>query len=126
MADNYNAFYWFVQDDWKVTPRLTLNLGLRYEYNGVPRDEEIQELNSISDDPALGIFFRKPKSGHKQLWPHVGFAWDPTGSGKWAVRGGGQIAYDVVPNNFAINSLPPQLQTEQNPAITARCPGSAT
>jgi hypothetical protein len=124
VADNYNAFYWFVQDDWKVTQRLTLNLGLRYEYNGVPRDEGKQALNSIADDPALGIFFRKPKSDKNNFGPHVGFAWDPTGSGKWSVRGGGQIAYDVVPNNFAINSLPPQLQTEQNPAITCSLPGA--
>jgi hypothetical protein len=118
VADNYNAVYWFVQDDWKVTPRLTLNLGLRYEYNGVPRDEGKQALNSIADDPAFGIFFRKPHADKNNFGPHAGFAWDPTGSGRWAIRGGGQIAYDVVPNNFAINSLPPQLQTEQNPAIT--------
>ena len=124
VADNYNAFYWFVQDDWKVTSRLTLNLGLRYEYNGVPRDEGKQALNSIADDPELGIFFRKPRSDKNNFGPHAGFAWDPTGSGKWSVRGGGQIAYDVVPNNFAINSLPPQLQTEQNPAITCSLPGA--
>jgi len=123
VADNYNSIYWFVQDDWKVTPRLTLNLGLRYEYNGVPRDEAKQALNSISDDPALGLFFRKPRPDKNNFGPHLGFAWDPTGTGKWAIRGGGQIAYDVVPNNFAINSLPPQLQTEQSPSVSC---GSAT
>jgi hypothetical protein len=117
-ADNYHAVYWFVQDDWKVTSRLTLNLGLRYEYSGVPRDEAKQALNSIADDPAAGIFFRKPKADTNNFGPHLGFAWDPTGRGKWAVRGGAQISYDVIPNNFAINSLPPELQTEQNPAIT--------
>jgi hypothetical protein len=124
VADNYNAVYWFVQDDWKINPRLTLNLGLRYEYNGVPRDEGKQALNSIADDPALGIIFRKPRADKNNFGPHVGFAWDPTGRGKWAIRGGGQIAYDVVPNNFAINSLPPQLQTEQNPAITCSLPSA--
>lgn len=124
VADNYNALYWFVQDDWKVTPRLTLNLGLRYEYNGVPRDEGKQALNAIADDPALGIIFRKPHPDKNNFGPHLGFAWDPTGAGKWSIRGGGQIAYDVVPNNFAINSLPPELQTEQNPAITCSLPGA--
>jgi len=118
VADNYNAIYWFVQDDWKVTPRLTLNLGLRYEYTGVPRAEGDQALNAISNDPALGLVFRKPHSDKNNFGPHVGFAYDPRGNGKWAIRGGFQIAYDVVPNNFAINSLPPQLQTEQNPAVT--------
>jgi hypothetical protein len=117
-ADNYHAVYSFVQDDWKLTPRLTLNLGLRYEFSGVPRDEDKQALNSIADDPALGLIFRKPKSDKNNFGPHVGFAWDPTGRGKWAVRGGGQISYDVIPNNFAINSLPPELQSEQNPKLT--------
>ncbi|HEX8838587.1 MAG TPA: TonB-dependent receptor, partial [Candidatus Acidoferrum sp.] len=121
-ANNNPAVYWFVQDDWKVMPRLTLNLGLRYEWSGVPRDEGKQALNSIADDPAVGLIFRKPKSDKNNFGPHVGFAWDPTGHGKWSIRGGGQIAYDVIPLNFAINSLPPELQTEQNPTLTCKLP----
>src|SRR5216684_3676419 len=117
-ANNNPAVYWFVQDDWKFTPRLTLNLGLRYEWSGVPRDEGKQALNAIANDPAVGLIFRKPKSDTNNYGPHIGFAWDPTGRAKWSIRGGAQIAYDVIPNNFAINSLPPELQTEQNPAIT--------
>src|SRR5580704_864009 len=103
-ADNYHGVYWFVQDDWKVTSRLTLNLGLRYEYSGVPRDEAKQALNAIANDPAVGLIFRKPKADTNNFGPHLGFAWDPTGRGRWAVRGGAQISYDVIPNNFAINS----------------------
>src|ERR1700682_2502005 len=57
VAENYNAFYFFVQDDWKVTSRLTINAGLRYEYSGVPRADNLQAINAISDDPALGLFF---------------------------------------------------------------------
>jgi len=124
VADNYNAFYWFVQDDWKITPRLTLNLGLRYEYSGVPRDENLQAINAISDDPARGLFFRAPKPDINNFAPRFGFAWDPRGNGKWAVRGGAGLAYDVVPNNFAINSLPPQLQSEQNPGLTCALAGA--
>lgn len=124
VADNYHAVYWFVQDDWKITSRLTLNLGLRYEWTGVPRDEGKQALNAISNDPAFGLVFRKPKSDTNNFGPHLGFAWDPTGRGRWAVRGGAQISYDVIANNFAINSLPPQLQTEQNPQITCSLPSA--
>src|ERR1043166_9169199 len=124
VAENYNAFYWFVQDDWKLTPRLTLNLGLRYEYSGVPRDENLQAINGISDDPALGLIFRAPKPDTNNFAPRFGFAWDPRGNGKWAVRGGAGLAYDVVPNNFSVNSLPPQLQSEQNPGLTCALAGA--
>ena len=124
VAENYNAFYWFVQDDWKLTPKLTLNVGLRYEYSGVPRDENLQAINGISDDPARGLFFRAPKPDTNNFAPRFGFAWDPRGNGKWAVRGGAGLAYDVNPNNFAINSLPPQLQSEQNPGLTCALAGA--
>jgi len=123
VPENYPAVYWFVQDDWKLTARLTLNLGLRYEYVGVPAGDKRQALNSISDDPALGLFFRAPKADTNNIAPRIGFAYDPTGHGKWSIRGGAGFAYDVIPNNFAINSLPPQLQTEQKPAVTCALSG---
>jgi len=123
-ALNNPAVYWFVQDDWKVMPRLTLNLGLRYEWSGVPRDEATQAQNAIANDPAVGLIFRKPTSDKNNFGPHVGFAWDPTGHGKWSIRGGGQVAYDVIPLNFAVNSLPPELQSEQNPTLTCALPGA--
>src|SRR5215472_7944193 len=123
-ALNNPAVYWFVQDDWKLMPRLTLNLGLRYEWSGVPRDEAKQALNAIANDPAVGLIFRTPNSDKNNFGPHVGFAWDPTGHGKWSIRGGGQVAYDVIPLNFAVNSLPPELQSEQNPTLTCALPGA--
>jgi hypothetical protein len=123
VASNYNAVYWFLQDDWKMTSRLTINAGLRYEYSGVPRAENDQAINAISDDPAKGLFFRAPKPDVNNFAPRLGFAFDPTGRGKWAIRGGAGFAYDVTPNNFAINSKPPQLQTEQKPAVTCVLPG---
>lgn len=124
VPENYKAIYWFVQDDWKVTSRLTLNLGLRYEYYGVPLGDKRQALNAISDDPNLGLLFRAPKADTNNIAPRFGFAYDPTGAGKWAIRGGAGLAYDVIPNNFAINSLPPQLQTEQKPAVTCALSGA--
>ena len=88
-----NALGTFVQDDVKVTARFTLNLGLRWEYNGVP-----SEIHN-----RLGVFDfanrRWSASGpngidepyHKQFTnfgPRVGFAWDPFGKGKTVIRSG--------------------------------------
>jgi Carboxypeptidase regulatory-like domain/TonB dependent receptor len=118
---NQTALYGFVQDDWKVTPRLTLNLGLRYEWTGNPADVKKQTLNSISTLP--GVYeFREPTTDTNNIMPRVGFALDPTGSGRWAVRGGFGVSFDVTPQNFPTLSLPPQLQTEQNPGITCGLP----
>ncbi len=117
---NAYAIYWFAQDDIKVTPRLVLNLGLRYEFNSVPRDEALQSLDAIADDPAQGIFFRAPKADKNNFAPRIGFAWDPRGNGKWAVRGGAGFAYDVTPVNFASNQPPPQFQFENNPNLTCQ------
>ena len=124
VAENYNAFYAFVQDDWKITPRLTINAGLRYEYSGTPRADNLQAINAIADDPSLGLIFRAPKPDTNNFAPRIGFAFDPTGHGKWAIRGGAGMAYDQIPNNFAINSLPPELQTEQTPAVTCALSGA--
>jgi hypothetical protein len=118
---NQHALYGFVQDDWRVTPRLTLNLGLRYEWTSNPSGVRLQALNAISTLP--GVFdFREPETDRNNLMPRIGLAWDPSGEGKWAVRAGFGISYDVTPQNFPLLQLPPQLQTEQNPDITCTLP----
>jgi hypothetical protein len=118
---NQTALYGFLQDDWKVTPRLTLNLGLRYEWTSNPADVKKQTLNAISTLP--GVYdFRQPTTDTNNFMPRIGFALDPTGSGRWAVRGGFGVSFDVTPQNFPLLSLPPQLQTEQNPGITCGLP----
>jgi hypothetical protein len=119
---NQTATFGFFQDDWKVTPRLTLNLGLRYEWFGIPNGEKLQALNAISDLPGTLLVFGVPKSDTNNWMPRFGFAWDPLGDGKTAVRGGVGISYDVIPQNFPTLSLPPQLQSEQDPFITCGLP----
>ena len=71
----------FVQDDWKVTPRLTVNLGIRYEWESVPAGEKNQNRNSISNLPGpwphsttgpFGPYLRNAKKRHEQLGSPAG------------------------------------------------------
>jgi hypothetical protein len=91
---NY-GFAGFLQDDWRITPTLTLNLGVRYELNTV-----IREKNSLQGnfDPTLGIVqTNSPYNGdHNNFSPRVGFAWDVFGTGKTVIRGGAGIIYEQV------------------------------
>ncbi len=118
---NTGSYSIFAQNDLKLTPRLTLNLGIRYDLFGLPRDAEENAQNATSDCPScitpLGIplVFRKPKNDRNNLAPRLGFAWDPTGTGKWAIRGGGGLAYDVVPYSFYSTSIPPQKRATLTP-----------
>jgi hypothetical protein len=48
-AQNRAAVYWFVQDSWKIYPRINLELGLRYEFTQVARDSELQNLNGLAN-----------------------------------------------------------------------------
>src|SRR5437016_9815912 len=109
-----SAFYVFGQDDFKLSPRLTLNLGVRYEYWTNPVGASTQTLNAISNVPGV-ITFGDPKTEKNNIGPRIGFAYDPKGNGKTAIRGGFGIAYDVKFQNFASITLPPQLQSELDP-----------
>jgi Carboxypeptidase regulatory-like domain/TonB dependent receptor len=109
-----SAFYVFGQDDYKLSSRLTLNLGVRYEYWTNPLGDSTQTLNAISNVPGV-ITFGNPKTDKNNVAPRIGFAYDPTGRGKTSIRGGFGIAYDVKFQNFSSITLPPQLQSELDP-----------
>jgi outer membrane receptor protein involved in Fe transport len=71
--DKRNGFFGFVQDDLRFSSRLTLNLGLRYEFMGNPRDAELQADNEVATIPGT-LDFRKPQTD-EQFWaPRLGFA----------------------------------------------------
>jgi hypothetical protein len=109
-SGNSRNFNLFVQDDIKVTPRLIVNAGLRYDFFGNPAGDQLNALNSIANLPGTPLTFGVPKEDRHNFGPRLGLAWDPTGAGKWSVRAGGGIVYDWVPWNFAENSLPIESQ----------------
>ena len=93
-----NLFGAYIQDDWRLKPSLTLNLGLRYEMTSVPTEihGKLANLPQLSDaTPHLGSpFFANPTLHNFE--PRIGFAWDPLRNGKMAVRGGVGL-FDVLP-----------------------------
>jgi hypothetical protein len=110
---NQQLYSFFGNDVWKVTPHLTVNLGLRYEYLTLPLGENSQVLNQSASVPGL-IEFNKPKTQKTNFMPRIGIAYSPGTSGKTALRAGFGISYDVLYNNLGTLSLPPQLSTTVN------------
>jgi len=109
-------FSFFANDDWKAHPRLSLNLGLRYEVSTVSREKDGYLQNF---DLATLTYTPRGEKVHNvdknNFGPRVGFAWDIFGDQKTVLRGGYGIFYNrELPASFGspqINSFP-QVQTD--------------
>ncbi|HWT00889.1 MAG TPA: TonB-dependent receptor [Pyrinomonadaceae bacterium] len=107
-----NNYFFFIQDDWRIRPNLTLNLGLRYELTSQPLNPLIEDLNARESDPATALFdpafplssrtLAKLPVDKNNFAPRVGFAWSPNirflgdrfTEGRTVIRAGFGIAYD--------------------------------
>ena len=112
---SYNIY---LQDDWKVHPRLTLNLGLRYEFNTPPVDAHDRLVTFDVDSQRFIPVGQEgvPRSGvdsdYNNVAPRFGVSWDVTGSGRTVLRSGYGIYYDsgTLIENETLYFNPPYFQ----------------
>jgi hypothetical protein len=109
-----HEYDWFGQDSWKVLPNLTVTLGLRYQLDGVPFEEDANFSNllvSPTSAPPLTMAIVGPGTGNQlyntdysNIEPRIGFSWDPWSNGKTAIRGAFGIYHDRVFGNLFGNA----------------------
>jgi hypothetical protein len=121
-AGKQNNVYSYVQDDWRISRRLTLNLGLRYELP-LPWYQPNNwwgtfipgEQSKVYPTAPAGLIFPGdpgvprglvPTPRHN-FAPRVGFAWDAFGDGKTAIRGGFGVFYNAITANIIQNGTQP-------------------
>jgi hypothetical protein len=127
------SFAWFVADDWRVTPRLTVNLGLRYELNTVIKEDHnlLGNFNPNVGLEQVGINIKSPYNGdHNNFAPRIGIAWDPWGASKTVFRAGAGINYEIphislfIGQNGVDNGTTPGLNDIPTGAIGSNIPGN--
>jgi hypothetical protein len=113
-----NNFGFYLQDSYRITPRLTLNYGLRWDYFGVVGEKKnlLSNITSVSPlagsgtftltqvgQPGLSSLYNPDK---KDFAPRVSLAWDVTGKGKTVVRAGYGLFFDSFSQDMVLGHLP--------------------
>jgi len=114
-------WFFYAQDDFRINPDLTVNIGLRYELSTVPLG-----FFGATDQESLNALVPPPvKRDYNNFAPRVGFAWSPRGNGffgdgKTSIRGGYGIGYDVLFYNLLTvnaSNYPRVVVVTQNNAL---------
>ena len=112
LGNSWHGFNWswFVQDDWKVTPRLTVNMGIRWDFQQKPYERHNGQINfdPSCTEPSSGLqgctvfagVDGQPRTfmeeDYNDFGPRFGFAYDLTGQGKTVLRGGYGVYYPSI------------------------------
>jgi len=135
-SNRYHDFAFYGNDSWRIKPRLTLNLGLRWEYFGVQHNKDPKKDSNfyfgagaslqerirngkvmIAQDSPVGGLWQKDLNNFA---PRIGFAWDVNGNGKTSIRGGYGIAYERNFGNVTFNVI----QNPPNYAVVSLLAGT--
>ncbi|MBI2681578.1 MAG: TonB-dependent receptor [Candidatus Solibacter usitatus] len=100
----------FLNDDFRIRPNLTLNLGVRYEYVTMPVGSRAQQYSAIANVPGV-ITFDRPYYSPNDWSPRLGFAYSPGKKGVWSIRGGVSRSFNNTYINLNQNASPPYYQT---------------
>lgn len=113
----------FAQDSWRVTRKLTVNYGLRYDLEISPLFAPATSVNAAAEQ-ALGVIEGIPRD-YKNIAPRFGLAWDPAGNGKTVVRAGYGLFYEHPLLAIAFDSVTADggrsVQLLSGPGIASAC-----
>ncbi len=113
----------FVNDDFRIRPNFTLNLGVRYEYVTTPVASRTQAYSAAASIPGPGgITFAEPRPSPNEWSPRIGFAYSPGSSGLWSIRGGFSRSYDLTYANLTANAAPAFFLTTEDVDLKSNAP----
>jgi hypothetical protein len=101
-------FAFYVGDSWKIRKNLTVSYGVHYARDTGRADSDLPAIPALEQfGTGLGAKIRQP---NKNFSPHLGIAWDPTGSGKTVFRAGGGVYYENAIFNNVLFDRPARLE----------------